>query len=81
VIIEAGTGFLSNGRVAELYNVIPQTVTRWATSGRLLTEQTHGGHHRFYAVEVHALLRGESREHARELALAEKARLSGGASP
>jgi DNA-binding transcriptional MerR regulator len=72
---------LTNGEVARKFNVVSQTVTRWANSGLLLAVQTRGGQHRFFAIEVEAILRGESRARARELAEAEKARLvSGGTS-
>jgi DNA-binding transcriptional MerR regulator len=81
VIAELDVELLTNGEVAAQFNVVSQTVTRWANSGLLLTVRTRGGQHRFFAIEVEAILRGESRERARELALAEKARLSGGASP
>jgi len=69
---------LGNGEVAELFHVAAQTVTRWGASGRLLTARTPGGRYKFFAAEVDALLRGESREQARKLALAEQARLTGG---
>ena len=79
--MSAGTGveLLSSGQVAGLFRVDPKTVSKWGKAGRLLTTETLGGHYRFFAVEVAALLRGEDREKARELAEAEKARLSGGA--
>jgi len=71
---------LTTGEVAEMFGVNPKGVTRRGSSGRLVTGLTPGGHRRFFAVEVDALLRGESRERARELGLAEQARLSGGGS-
>jgi DNA-binding transcriptional MerR regulator len=74
----AGAGFLTGSEVAGLFNVSPTAVIRWRASGLLLTARDGGsGHYEFYADEVHALLRGESRETARELALAQVARLSG----
>jgi excisionase family DNA binding protein len=69
---------LGNSQVADLFNVYPQTVTRWGASGRLLTLRTIGGHYKFFEAEVDALLRGEPRSSARKLAEAEKARLTGG---
>jgi predicted site-specific integrase-resolvase len=81
MITGLGVELLTPGEVGKRFNIRNTTVTRWGASGRLVTTRTIGGHHRFFAVEIDALLRGESREHARELALAEKARLSGGASP
>jgi predicted site-specific integrase-resolvase len=76
----ADVGLLTNFEVAGRFHVAPQTATRWGMSGRLLTVQTLGGHYRFFEAEVGALLSGETREQARELAEAEKARLSGGGS-
>jgi predicted site-specific integrase-resolvase len=70
---------LTTGQVAGLFKVDPKTVTRWGHSGRLLTMLTLGGQFRFFAAEVEALLRGETREKARKLGLADKAKLAGGA--
>lgn len=81
MITGADVELLAPGEVGKRFNIRNTTVTRWGASGRLVTTRTLGGHHRFFAVEIDALLRGESRKHARELALAEKARLSGAASP
>jgi predicted site-specific integrase-resolvase len=78
MIAGLGVELLTPGEVAKRFKVRSTAVTRWGVSGRLVTTRTLGGHHRFFAVEVDALLRGESRKHARQLALAEKARLSGG---
>ena len=64
--------------VAFLFRVDPKTVTRWAAEGRLLAFRTPGGSRRYYAAEVGALLRGETREQARKLAEAERERLTGG---
>ena len=50
---------LTPGEVAALFRVDPKTVTRWATSGRLSSIRTPGGHRRFRESEVNALLRGE----------------------
>ena len=49
---------LTPGEVAALFRVDPKTVTRWAQDGRLTCIRTLGGHRRFRASEVHALLRG-----------------------
>jgi DNA-binding transcriptional MerR regulator len=70
-----GAALLTPGEVAGLFQVDPQTVTRWGASGRLLSSRTPGGQRRYFAAEVAALLRGETRERARELALAERNRL------
>ncbi|MBM3686095.1 MAG: BldC family transcriptional regulator [Actinobacteria bacterium] len=47
---------LTPGEVAALFRVDPKTVTRWAQDGRLSSVRTLGGHRRFRAAEVHALL-------------------------
>lgn len=47
------------GEVAALLRVDPKTVTRWAAQGKLRSIRTLGGHRRFYAEDVAALLRGE----------------------
>jgi excisionase family DNA binding protein len=49
---------LAPREVAALFRVDPKTVTRWAEQGRLTTVRTLGGHRRFRAEEVYALLRG-----------------------
>ena len=49
---------LAPREVAALFRVDPTTVTRWAEQGRLTTVRTLGGHRRFRADEVYALLRG-----------------------
>jgi len=47
---------LTPGEVALMFGVDPKTVTRWAISGRLGSIRTPGGHRRFRASEVSALL-------------------------
>lgn len=42
--------------VAAKFRVDPKTVTRWAKAGRITSIRTLGGHRRFYADEVRALL-------------------------
>jgi excisionase family DNA binding protein len=49
---------LTPGEVAAMFRVDPKTVTRWAAQGRLSSIRTPGGHRRFRASEVQALLRG-----------------------
>jgi excisionase family DNA binding protein len=72
-------GLLVTEEVAALSGVHPLTVGRWVKRGRLLFVRTPGGHHRFFACEVTALLGGWSRAEARDLAVAERARLAGSA--
>lgn len=76
--IREGVELLSPEEAATLLGVHPGTVARWGREGRLLSVRTAGGHRRYFAAEVAARLRGESPERARELALAEKALLTGG---
>jgi len=47
---------LTPGEVARIYRVDPKTVNRWAHAGRLTCVRTLGGHRRYYAAEVQALL-------------------------
>jgi excisionase family DNA binding protein len=47
---------LTPGEVASLFRVDPKTVTRWATSGRIGSIRTPGGHRRFRESEVRSLL-------------------------
>lgn len=51
--------YLTPAEVAAMFRVDPKTVTRWAAAGRLRFIRTLGGHRRFRADEVNALLRGE----------------------
>lgn len=47
---------LTPAEVAVLFRVDPKTVTRWAISGKLTSLRTLGGHRRYRAAEVYALL-------------------------
>ncbi|MFO8076378.1 MAG: BldC family transcriptional regulator [Actinomycetota bacterium] len=49
---------LTPSEVAKLFRVDPKTVTRWAKAGKLSSIRTLGGHRRYRAAEVHALLEG-----------------------
>lgn len=51
---------MTPGQVAALFNVNPKTVTRWAGAGLLGSVRTPGGHRRFRASEVFALLNQNS---------------------
>lgn len=55
----SGERLLTPGEVAALFRVDPKTVTRWAAAGRISSIRTPGGHRRFRASEVHALLQGD----------------------
>ena len=56
---------LTPGDVAKLFGVDPKTVTRWASAGKLSPLRTLGGHRRYRASEVHALLERSGQERAR----------------
>lgn len=47
---------LTPGQVAEMFNVDPKTVTRWCREGRLPYVRTLGGHRRYPATAIEALL-------------------------
>ncbi len=47
---------LTPAEVAALFRVDPKTVTRWAKAGKLSSVRTLGGHRRYRAAEVRALL-------------------------
>ena len=47
---------LTRHQVAQMFRVDPKTVTRWASSGRIGSIRTPGGHRRFRETEVLALL-------------------------
>lgn len=51
---------LTPAEVAAAFRVDPKTVARWAIAGKLRSVRTIGGHRRFYADEVRALLRGDT---------------------
>jgi hypothetical protein len=68
---------LTTGEVAAMFRVDAKSVSRWGTSGWLLSLRTLGdrGDRRYFAAEVDALLAGKPKE----LARADQARLTGGA--
>jgi excisionase family DNA binding protein len=53
---EPADELLTPAEVAALFRVDPKTVTRWAISGKLTSLRTLGGHRRYRAAEVYALL-------------------------
>jgi excisionase family DNA binding protein len=53
---------LTPAEVAEMFKVNPKTVTRWARAGKISAIRTLGGHRRFRAAEVRALLDQEGLE-------------------
>ena len=55
--------------MAALFRVDPKTVTRWAVAGKLTSLRTLGGHRRYRAAEVHALLADAQGEVTPEVAM------------
>lgn len=53
---ELGEKLLKPIEVAEIFQVDPRTVTRWAREGRLSTIRTPGGHRRYLEREVKAMI-------------------------
>ncbi len=47
---------LTPAEVAARFRVDPKTVTRWAKAGKLSSIRTLGGHRRYRATEIEALL-------------------------
>lgn len=47
---------LTPGEVAAMFRVDPKTVARWASSGKLTSLRTLGGHRRYRSSEVALLL-------------------------
>ena len=56
---------LTPSEVASLFRVDPKTVTRWAKAGKLTAIRTLGGHRRYRASEVNALLQSSNGGEAR----------------
>lgn len=54
-----GDRLLTPAEVAKLFRVDPKTVTRWAAAGKLKSTRTLGGHRRFLASDVKALLQAD----------------------
>jgi excisionase family DNA binding protein len=51
-----GEVLLTPGEVARIFRVNPKTVSRWARAGKISTIRTLGGHRRFRAGDVEALV-------------------------
>lgn len=54
------TALLTPAEVAALFRVDPKTVARWAHEEKLSWVRTLGGHRRYHAAEIYALLNGHS---------------------
>jgi excisionase family DNA binding protein len=55
-------GLLTPGEVADLLRVTSKTITKWAAAGKLTAIRTAGGHHRYRASEIQALLQPPARQ-------------------
>lgn len=51
--------------VATAFRVHTKTVAQWGAAGKLRSIQTPGGHRRYFAADVRALLRGDTPDGAR----------------
>ena len=56
VTMQVPERLLTPGEVALMFRVDPKTVTRWASSGRVGSIRTPGGHRRFREAEINRLL-------------------------
>jgi excisionase family DNA binding protein len=48
--------YLLPGEVAEVLQVSPKTVTRWAREGKLPSRRTLGGHRRYARADIESLV-------------------------
>lgn len=55
--------YLSRGDVAEIFNVSPNTITRWADAGKLHFVRTLGGHRRYEKETIIDLANSQINEH------------------
>lgn len=55
-LMDSQSELMTPAEVAALFRVDPKTVTRWAVAGKLQSLRTLGGHRRYRASEVYALL-------------------------
>ncbi|MBS1253860.1 MAG: hypothetical protein MAG451_02914 [Anaerolineales bacterium] len=56
-LLDEDKEYLARSEVAEIFNVSPNTVTRWAEAGKLPYHRTLGGHRRYEAEAVFELAR------------------------
>ena len=56
----AEPGLLTPGEVAAMFRVRPETIVNWARAGKLTSVRTLGGHRRYVASEVRAILARQS---------------------
>jgi excisionase family DNA binding protein len=63
-MIDSDDQLLTRAEVAEIFQVAPSTVTRWAEAGKLPSVKTLGGHRRYQAKVVIELVHQLSQEEA-----------------
>ncbi len=54
--VAPGDALLTPAEVSQKFRVHPKTVTRWVKAGKLTAVRTPGGHRRYHADQVDALL-------------------------
>jgi excisionase family DNA binding protein len=64
MIRDPDSRLLTRAEVAEIFQVSPSTVTRWAEAGKLPSVKTLGGHRRYEAKSVMALVQHFMKEEA-----------------
>ncbi|MBW7884726.1 MAG: helix-turn-helix domain-containing protein [Caldilineaceae bacterium] len=64
-VLKEAEEFLSRSQVAELFNVAPSTITRWADAGKLNYVRTLGGHRRYQKESIVKLIRSLMQEEVR----------------
>ncbi len=69
--------YLSRAQVADLFNVSPSTITRWAEEGKLSYIRTLGGHRRYLTQGILDLVRTLTKEERMETITTEIPRLYG----
>jgi excisionase family DNA binding protein len=69
--------FLTRAQVAELFNVSPSTVTRWADEGKLICVKTLGGHRRYQREDIVELVQMLKKEERMEVVTVEIPRMYG----
>jgi excisionase family DNA binding protein len=51
------SSYLLRSEVAEVLQVSPKTVTRWAKEGKLASRRTLGGHRRYARADIESLVK------------------------
>ncbi len=76
-LIDDSEEYLSRAQVADLFNVSPSTITRWADEGKLTCVRTLGGHRRYLTQDILDLLRTLTKEERMETISTEIPRMYG----